>query len=125
VGGNDARRRAWCEGRPLRWNAVVGEGGSPFLGLDSRESKGARVPPHSTGSDARLHDGSTASTTEEETVSRELEMYVMRGGKLYVAAATITYLPEDEGSFEWMADAIAVLDTSVDMAEANNATSTD
>lgn len=51
---------------------------------------------------------------KEEIECREISMTIMRDGSAYRARAIIQV--EGEGTYEWMAVAIAVLDMSVDMA---------
>jgi len=61
---------------------------------------------------------------QAEEVKRRITMYVFRDGCLYQAACNMTYDAGSEGTHEWMASAIALMDISVDMAEAQDAEST-
>lgn len=86
---------------------------APFLSGPQGEAPRSPIGGSSDGIGDVLHD----EPREEASDQREVTMIVFRDGRVWEAAADVPATVEDK--VEWLALCIAALDTSVDMAMAD------
>jgi hypothetical protein len=86
--------RRSCEGRPLRWQAVVGNAVPSYVAADQ---------------------GSTAGADHDLQHAREATVTVFRDGGIYDAHVYIHH--EYDGTSDWIAAIILGADISVTMAQ--------